>query len=404
VRKKAISGVDIVSRTHVLTRKALAYTSARTSTSGNCQSRLRPHQTMPAREKQIAREHRPSSLNRHTGFSGYKLPKLTRRSASHLSVLAGHLFLISLGAWQLSAPTVAHAQADSSRSVQRPAARQLAPSAAGTPAVRVLFRQHCVKCHGTDGTGSPARDRLPQIPDFTAASWQARRNEAQLLASILDGKGTEMPPARDKISEEQARGLMAFVRAFAPATEKSQQEEQAGPAPTFTRPGQDEQEGPARGEPAEAQPPEGFLEKLIRWLGKFHPPTVHFPIALLIAAALAQLLRMATGKPAFDAVSRYCVWLSAVTAVVAGVLGWFRCGFGLSDASWVLTTHRWFGTSTVACAGLVLALSEVSCRPDRRRTRMWFRVALFFVAVLVLVTGFFGGAMVFGLDHYTWPA
>jgi hypothetical protein len=28
---------------------------------------------------------------------------------------------------------------------------------------------------------------------------------------------------------------------------------------------------------------------------------------------------------------------------------------------------------------------------------------LFAVAALVSVTGFFGGAVVFGLKHYTWP-
>jgi hypothetical protein len=52
---------------------------------------------------------------------------------------------------------------------------------------------------------------------------------------------------------------------------------------------------------------------------------------------------------------------------------------------------------------LVLALSEASCRPDRRRTRIAFRMTLLVVAALVLVTGFFGGAVVCGLDHYTWP-
>src|SRR5262249_2091332 len=153
----------------------------------------------------------------------------------------------------------------------------------------------------------------------------------------------------------------------------------------------------------EPQPPRRFFEKLIPWLGKFHPASVHFPIALLTAAAAAELLRKVTGKPAYDTASRYCVWFGTLTAVPTGVLGWFRGCFCLSDASWVMMTHRWLGTSTVACAGLVLVLSEVSRRPDRRRTRTWFRVALVAVAVLVLVTGFFGGAVVFGPGHYTWP-
>jgi uncharacterized membrane protein len=153
----------------------------------------------------------------------------------------------------------------------------------------------------------------------------------------------------------------------------------------------------------EAKPPSGFFVKLIRWLGKFHPVTVHFPMALLTFAAVADLLRVATGKPAFDAISRYCVWFGTLTATVAGTLGWFLGGFRLTDASWVMMTHRWLGTSTVVSAGLVLLLSEVSHHPGHRGARICFRVNLFVVALLVSVTGFFGGAVVFGLDHYTWP-
>jgi mono/diheme cytochrome c family protein/uncharacterized membrane protein len=281
--------------------------------------------------------------------------------------------------------------------------RPVVPAPAQTSAVRELFAKHCVRCHGKEGTGSPARGRLPQIPDFTEASWQARRSDAQLLASILDGKGKGMPPGRGKITEEQARNLMAFVRAFARAEEKSPQEQQREFAPTFPGSGQEEPESPGLAEPGEVQTPRGFSEKLMGWLGRFHPPVVHFPIALLTAAAFAELLRTATGKPGYDAVTRYCVWLGALSGVVAGGLGWFLGGFVLNDASWVMLAHRWLGTSTVSCASLVLILSEISRRSDRYHILMWFRVMLFIVAALVLVTGFFGGAVVYGLDHYTWP-
>jgi len=92
-------------------------------------------------------------------------------------------------------------------------------------ASRELFRQHCVKCHGADGTGSPARDSLPEIPNFTDPSWQGRRSDAQLLAGILKGKGAEMPPWRGKISAEQARSLVGYVRAFKPTRGTSGQQE-----------------------------------------------------------------------------------------------------------------------------------------------------------------------------------
>jgi mono/diheme cytochrome c family protein/uncharacterized membrane protein len=274
-----------------------------------------------------------------------------------------------------------------SESQQDEVARMSAPPEAGTPAVRELFRRHCVKCHGADGTGSQGRDRLPEIPDFTNAPWQARRSDGQLLASIIDGKGKEMPPFREKISEEQARDLAAYVRTLAPATE----------APAW------EPEKPALAEPAEVKPTRGFFEKLILWLGNFHAPAVHFPIGLLTAAAVAELLRLVTGKPAFDAISRYCVWFGTLTAVAAGVLGWFVGGFRLTNASWVLVAHSLLGTSTVACAALALVLSELSRRADEPQCRGWIPVLLLVVAVLVLATGFFGGAVVSGFDHYTWP-
>jgi mono/diheme cytochrome c family protein/uncharacterized membrane protein len=259
-------------------------------------------------------------------------------------------------------------------------------AAAKTPAVRELFQQHCGKCHGADGTGSPVRKDHPKIPDFAAASGLAQRSDAQMLACILDGKGKDMPTWRGKISEQQASDLATYVRAFAVTKDPA-------------RPERD----PNLREPSDAQPLLCFLDKLTRWLGKLHPAAIHFPIALLTAAAGAEVLRLLTGNPVFDAASRYCIWFGTLGAVVAGALGWFAGGFQLNDASWVMTTHRWLGTFVVAWAALVLVLSEASGRPNRRRTRMCFRVALLVVPVLILVTGFLGGAVVFGLNHYSWP-
>jgi mono/diheme cytochrome c family protein len=205
----------------------------------------------------------------------------------------------------------------------RPAPSQpSAPAVAETPTARELFRQHCVKCHGADGTGNDLRRRQPEIPNFTDPAWHARRTDAQLLVSILDGKGKEMPPSRGKLSAEQARALAGYVRAFAPATGTPQGGPQAGYPGSYRDLGEVQEEH-APAEPAEAEPPRGFIPKLIGWLGKFHSPVVHFPIALLTAAAVAELLRLVTGQPAFDAASCYCVWFGALSAAVAGVLGWF---------------------------------------------------------------------------------
>jgi plastocyanin len=149
--------------------------------------------------------------------------------------------------------------------------------------------------------------------------------------------------------------------------------------------------------------PSGLAGKVIRWLGKFHPAAANFPIALLVAAAVGEILLAATGRPAFDAASRFCLWFGALAAVLTGTLGWFRGGFRAADPSWVMTVHRWLGTSTDVLAVVALVAGEACRRPGRQRARRWFRVLLVVVALMVLAAGFFGGALLYGIRHYDWP-
>jgi mono/diheme cytochrome c family protein len=81
-----------------------------------------------------------------------------------------------------------------------------------------IFRQHCVACHGADGTGGKSRAQMPPIPDFTNSIWQTRHTDSKLIASILDGKGTLMPANRGRITDAQARDLVAYLRSFGPQT------------------------------------------------------------------------------------------------------------------------------------------------------------------------------------------
>jgi len=95
--------------------------------------------------------------------------------------------------------------------------------AADVPAARQLFIKHCGKCHEANGKGGPARKLFPEMPDFTDASWQARRSDAQLLASILEGKGMGMPGWSGKIGKKEAREFVALIRMFAPRDKTPQQ-------------------------------------------------------------------------------------------------------------------------------------------------------------------------------------
>jgi mono/diheme cytochrome c family protein len=90
-------------------------------------------------------------------------------------------------------------------------------SAAKLRAAAELYRINCLACHGPDGRGSVIRGAMPPIPDFTTREWQSSRDAAQLSVSILEGRGALMPPWHGKISAENARDLVAYVRSFGPA-------------------------------------------------------------------------------------------------------------------------------------------------------------------------------------------
>lgn len=100
-------------------------------------------------------------------------------------------------------------------------------------AAAALFARQCANCHQRAGLGHVANPRGFQVPDFTNRGFQQGRSDAQLMASILDGKGTGMPAFRGKIDEERARDLAGLVRTFgrddAPAAGRR------GPAPAEER-------------------------------------------------------------------------------------------------------------------------------------------------------------------------
>ncbi len=141
--------------------------------------------------------------------------------------------------------------------------------------------------------------------------------------------------------------------------------------------------------------------KVLDLLGKLHPPATHLPIGMLIGAALAEIGLMLTGRDMFRHAAAFCVALSAAGAVAAASLGWLNGGFVLIDSDWVQATHRWLGTSTALLSLVTLALLVHVSRPsDVPRSRTAFRAALFLSTGLVGATGFFGGALVYGLNHY----
>jgi mono/diheme cytochrome c family protein len=111
-----------------------------------------------------------------------------------------------------------------------PAAKAPPPvSAAGMTPVQI-FRAFCLACHNVDGKGAIVRPGMPDIPDFTLASWQAGKKDEELGKSILSG-GKFMPSMKDKLSAVDADRMVKFVRAFRDGKQVVELESQEVPSP-----------------------------------------------------------------------------------------------------------------------------------------------------------------------------
>ena len=80
-----------------------------------------------------------------------------------------------------------------------------------------LFLKNCAKCHGDNGKADTMRGKQLRARNFTDAEWQADVTNAQLIKSVTEGKGDDMPPWGKKLTPEQIESLVKNdVRGFAP--------------------------------------------------------------------------------------------------------------------------------------------------------------------------------------------
>jgi len=101
--------------------------------------------------------------------------------------------------------------ARSSALTSRPQALQGLP--AKSKDAKRLFKQRCVKCHGSDGTGNTTFGQIVGATNLTDPEWQQRVDDKRLVNSIKHGRG-QMPAFGAKLTDEQITSLALYVRAF----------------------------------------------------------------------------------------------------------------------------------------------------------------------------------------------
>jgi len=139
------------------------------------------------------------------------------------------------------------------------------------------------------------------------------------------------------------------------------------------------------------------LERSLLWLGAFHPMIVHFPIAFFPAALFTAVV--GRRRPAFGAPVQFLVVAGGIVAPIAALLGWFNAGFELVDNDRLLLVHRWLGTF-MGVGGLALAVWAWRRPWEDRGTGMI--LSLTAMTIAIAVQGWFGGALVYGMEHMNW--
>ena len=253
--------------------------------------------------------------------------------------------------------------------------------------VKRVFQAKCAECHGSQ-VGAP-KGEFGYVLDLKKLAADPEKvvpykpEKSELWRLVHD---EEMPPEEAKagpLTKEQKQIIHDWIAAGAPSAVNEHNDSLATNKATGDAPAPNRQ------------------NRLFGWLGNFHVVAVHFPIALLLAAAAGEVwFAWRRARQPASAV-RFCVVMGTISAIVAAVLGWLHAdsGYGLGSPL-ILKWHRWFGTTTGAGAVVLAVASEID---SRRETRSWwFRFLLLLVALLVAVAGHLGGLLVHGENYFNW--
>jgi mono/diheme cytochrome c family protein len=256
--------------------------------------------------------------------------------------------------------------------------------------VRGVFAARCAGCHGPDLPRPKGRfgyvldlRRVAGNPELVVPG---RPDESELWHLVRHG---DMPPADTPYGPPTAAEkdvIRAWVAAGAPEALPV-----SGTPPATTTPGPSPAEG--------AAPPP---RRVVRWLGKFHLLLLHFPIALVLAAGVGEVVAAWRGSRGPAPAVRFCLSLAAVAAVPTVALGWLHAaGGGGVGSPGLLTAHRWLGTAAgvwVVGVAVWVAWCERHGGPHRGT-----RAVLMTVGVLLVAgAAHFGGSMAHGTDFFDW--
>ena len=145
-------------------------------------------------------------------------------------------------------------------------------------------------------------------------------------------------------------------------------------------------------------PPDGVERaQLLQFFGRFHPLSVHLPIALLMLVPLLELAGRSRYFPSLRSSADFVLGVATGGAIAAAWLGWCL-GWSEGASGPLVAQHSWGGVFVAAAAWICWVLCE---RRARSEGRWLYFGALAGTIALVSFTGHRGGQLSQGENYLT---
>ena len=137
------------------------------------------------------------------------------------------------------------------------------------------------------------------------------------------------------------------------------------------------------------------MSELIHEFGELHPVFVHFPIALIVTAALAEALYMIRRSQWLGDAARFMIAAGAWAAVPAVAAGFAEASAEtfVGGTARLFSVHWVCGVVTAVLAFLAYGLGEGTRRSGQVWEQALYRIFLLMAAAGAMITSFFGASL-----------
>lgn len=74
-----------------------------------------------------------------------------------------------------------------------------------------LYKSKCLMCHGVDGLAATNVGKAMKVTSFKDPA-VVKSTDAQMIAIIKNGKGANMKPFAGKLTDDQIKSVVAYIR------------------------------------------------------------------------------------------------------------------------------------------------------------------------------------------------